>query len=144
MSDYAVRVTVNSPRDEASLDALVDALADHDPVGHFDDLGYPEVVVTLTAPSAALAVAGVEREIRSEFDGAFEIRIASTRYLDEVEPEGMREMTVPEACRALGLTKQRVHQMIASGVLDVRRVGRDLLVSARSVKECSTPTASAG
>ncbi len=42
-------------------------------------------------------------------------------------------MTVPEAMAALGVSKQRVHALIAEGRLEARRVGRFWLVARRSV-----------
>jgi excisionase family DNA binding protein len=42
-------------------------------------------------------------------------------------------LTTPEAARILGVSRQRVHQLVKAGILAGRRIGRDWHVERASV-----------
>ena len=122
MENYNARLELRRRATPGLAERLVDELADHHPAVGRTDTGHIEVVITLPAETLRQAVvtalalvtdaAGVEVMTTAEFDRRLHL------------PEMPDLVSVGEAAELLGVSRQAVHQGIASGSLPARRVGK--------------------
>ena len=136
-TDYTVTVTLDTCEQDV-LTALLDALLDLKAVGSTDPYGYVRARVTLRRPTSVHAVDAVEARVHRaslNADQSAEYHVTSAAHLDEIEPDGERDITVGLACALLGVSRQRVHQMVVGGMIASRRLGRELVLAKRDVAE---------
>lgn len=138
MTEYTVTVELFAKAKPDLADALLDGLADFHPAVFPADSGQMAVTVSLPAEnlrqacSAALAV----------------VEAAAGRPALGVEalPSGVRDerdgvpplpplLSVGEAAEMLGVSKQRVVQLVDSGQMPAQRVGRAIVVPRAAVEQ---------
>lgn len=60
--------------------------------------------------------------------------IADYNWLDCTPDDDQEECSITEAAEMLGVSRQRVHQLIQSGLVEARKIGKTWCVSVASVR----------
>jgi excisionase family DNA binding protein len=146
MTEYNVTVETDAPADRAEelADVLLSAkrLSAYSPAVHAAPNGCVAVTLTLPGvdeePPLAAATGGWDTVLPYLPDG---VRIVGLAVLPTEEfdrragADDAPMLSVPEAAAALGVSQQRVRQLLDGGKLSGMKVGRDWLVSRVSVQQ---------
>lgn len=137
---YNAVIEVGVKPTKSNIERWIDAFADYSPAISPTDDGNTEMVVTIDtmgsgsmgfgqASATALAIGRDLGHVRA-------VTIMTTEEFDRrVDAMGADEtVTTNEAAELLGVTRQRVQQLINDGQLPSRKVGRDRLIPAKAVE----------
>ncbi len=141
-TDYNAIIELGRGRGEtATADDIIDALAGHGPVVSPLPRGRWELIITLpaaglgTAATTAIALASQASLGRPIISLQVMTTAEFDRRIDADEEKPADELTVTQVAGRLGVTQQRVRQMISEGKLPARRIGgRTLVIPAGAVR----------
>jgi excisionase family DNA binding protein len=140
VKDYEVEIEFGIPASPEVGEAIVDAFASLGGVAGVSDHGNADVMASVRAPTmteATIAVleiaekAGVGRVVCLQVMPAHEWA-ARQGFLSRGEPE---VISVTEVAGILGVSRQRVHQLIASGRIPSHRVGHSHVIERSDIVE---------
>lgn len=151
MNEYVVEVEFGAPAGEELGVTIVDAFLPYDGVSGVSDHGNADVTASLFADSFAdatrTALDAVALVGRGEPITFTVVQATEWEARAGIDGENIIDvMSVTEVAQRLGVTRQRVHQLVGEGRIPARRVGHSVVISESAVTgfEASRKPARAG
>lgn len=137
MPTIEYNVTVELPG-QPDPDDLAESLPeDYGLALHRSDHGMVAITLTVRNGSVVEAIRAAVRYLRTlGLEAPYTVSALPTDEFDQRADAAALEgdLTVPQAAAALGVSEQRIRQLLAANRLGGRKAGRDWLVAGRSVR----------
>lgn len=145
VTSFNAILQLDKPYSDQVAAALVVELADYHPAASRGAFGHPEVALTIQAETARQAAMTATAVVQAAGYDTYSLEVLPTEGFDRRLGLGPLPdlVSVTEAARELGITRQAVQQRIDSGALAARRVGNTYAIarSTLSKRRAAAPTA---
>lgn len=127
MSSFTAHIEIDNSPTELRIESLMEAFAQWQPAVGRSDHGLLEVTVTYDAPDLWKAMGFARENFDSPGNGAIRFEVLPTHVFDSRSDHGqaahLPPLSVSQAADQLGVSRQRVLQMIHEGKLEAERLG---------------------
>ena len=146
MTNYNAIGEIQVAPTEKRATGWVDALAGYHPAVGRTDRGWSEIVITYPAADLGQAIATGRAVLFGALGQLDRFEVLTTDEYDQRSADiGLPDMvTTVEAADIIGITRQRVLQMVESGAIPSKRVGDRTLVLPRLTVEAIAAARAAG
>ena len=138
VNEYVVEIEFGVEASEEHGISIVEAFLDYDGIGTVSDHGNAEVMASIPAETLAAAIRlalDAAEAVRAGEPIAFSVvQAAEWDFRQGFDGESIIDvMSVTEVAHRLGVTRQRVHQLVGEERIPARRVGHSVVISESAV-----------